>query len=105
MSVTNAISGMTAVGGLLLMQTAEEDMAKFLAAAAIVISSINIFGGFAVSQRMLNLFRKPGQQDYSIFMMIPAAVLCVAAIGGLASMSTADMGCKFGMVGVMVSVA
>mmetsp|Transcript_7878 Transcript_7878/g.17030 ORF Transcript_7878/g.17030 Transcript_7878/m.17030 type:complete len:627 (-) Transcript_7878:133-2013(-) len=125
MSVTNAISGMTAVGGLLLMQAAEEDTAKMLAGAAILISSINIFGGFAVSQRMLNLFRKPGQQDYSVFMMVPgvllcyvaftkpeligavstiAAVLCVAAIGGLASMSTADMGCKFGMVGVLVSV-
>jgi len=125
MSVTNAISGMTAVGGVLLMQTAEADVAKVLAAAAIVISSINIFGGFAVSQRMLNLFRRPGQSDYSIFMLVPgavlcfvamtkpelistvstiASVLCVAAIGGLASMATADAGCKFGMIGVMASM-
>mmetsp|Transcript_16510 Transcript_16510/g.43635 ORF Transcript_16510/g.43635 Transcript_16510/m.43635 type:complete len:1035 (+) Transcript_16510:65-3169(+) len=125
MSVTNAISGMTAVGGVLLMQTAEADVAKVLAAAAIVISSINIFGGFAVSQRMLNLFRKPGTVDYSIFMIIPgmvlclaavtrpelvatvstlSSILCVAAIGGLASVSTADAGCKFGMVGVLGSV-
>uniref|UniRef100_A0A7S3WQN7 proton-translocating NAD(P)(+) transhydrogenase n=1 Tax=Strombidinopsis acuminata TaxID=141414 RepID=A0A7S3WQN7_9SPIT len=125
MSVTNAISGMTAVGGLLLLADAEAAPAKGLAAAAIVISSINIIGGFVVSQRMLNLFRRPGMSDYSVFMFIPglilcfaalthpelistvstiSSLLCVAAIGGLASMSTADAGCKFGMVGVLGAV-
>ncbi|CAJ1358097.1 unnamed protein product [Effrenium voratum] len=121
MSVTNAISGCTAIGGLLLLEKSESPVAYQLAALAVLVSSVNIFGGFVVSQRMLNLFKKPGDKDYSGMMLFPAvifliislqapdllkavstvsALLCVAAIGGLATMSTANAGCKFGMVGV-----
>eukprot|EP00448_Togula_jolla_P018056 CAMPEP_0170590556 /NCGR_PEP_ID=MMETSP0224-20130122/11933_1 /TAXON_ID=285029 /ORGANISM="Togula jolla, Strain CCCM 725" /LENGTH=1034 /DNA_ID=CAMNT_0010914361 /DNA_START=47 /DNA_END=3151 /DNA_ORIENTATION=- len=125
MSVTNAISGLTAVGGLILMERVDAMPAQILATSAVAISAVNIFGGFVVSQRMLNLFRKRGEADYSAFMLFPGVVLglmvvlkpelnaavstisgllCVAAIGGLASMSSADAGCKFGMVGVFGAV-
>ena len=64
MSVTNAISGMTLVKGLLLLQEAAEgddSMAiRFLGWVAVLFSTSNIVGGFIVSQRMLSLFRKPG---------------------------------------------
>jgi len=127
MSVTNAISGMTAVGGLLLMQRATHaPAANGLAMLAVGASAVNIIGGFVVSQRMLNLFKKPGDKDYSALMLIPAvvllaacathaelikpvlsvsALLCVAAIGALAAMDTANAGCKFGMVGVFGAMA
>ena len=61
MSVTNAISGMTAVGGLLLMGGgyAPDNSIHALAAAAAFISSINIGGGFVVTQRMLDMFKRP----------------------------------------------
>merc|ERR1719446_1706692 len=86
-----------------------------------MVSAVNIFGGFVVSQRMLDLFKKEGEKSYSVLMLTPAlifllvsitrsellkpvsvvsALLCVAAIGGLASFSTAEAGCKFGMLGV-----
>jgi len=121
MSVTNAISGCTAIGGLLLLEKTESGFAWFLAALAVLVSAVNIFGGFVVSQRMLDLFKKPGDKDFSGMMLFPgvvfllvaltrpellkavttvSALLCVAAIGGLATMSTANMGCKFGIVGV-----
>jgi len=121
MSVTNAISGMTAIGGLLLLDRADSFFAQFLALIAVLVSAVNIIGGFVVSQRMLNLFKKEGEKDYSAFMLLPglvfllvcltkpellkavstvSALLCIAAIGGLATMSTANAGCKFGMVGV-----
>merc|ERR1719343_714454 len=126
MSVTNAISGMSAVGGLILMNKHSYSTGSFiLAAIAVAVSAVNIFGGFLVSQRMLDLFKKPGDKDFSPFMLLPglifaavsftaksktdplldatsviSALLCVAAIGGLASQSTANAGCKFGILGM-----
>ncbi|MEL6349286.1 MAG: Re/Si-specific NAD(P)(+) transhydrogenase subunit alpha [Myxococcota bacterium] len=58
MSVTNAISGIIIVGGLLQAATGEFDAAAWLGAAAILIATINIAGGFLVTQRMLQMFRK-----------------------------------------------
>jgi NAD(P) transhydrogenase subunit alpha len=57
MSVTNAISGIILVGGLLQVG-AEVDAAGLLGAAAVLFASINVAGGFLVTQRMLKMFRK-----------------------------------------------
>ncbi|NND91931.1 MAG: Re/Si-specific NAD(P)(+) transhydrogenase subunit alpha [Granulosicoccus sp.] len=57
MSVTNAISGIIVVGALLQISSAS-GMVVFLAAIATLIASINISGGFLVTQRMLKMFRK-----------------------------------------------
>lgn len=57
MSVTNAISGIIVVGALLQM-TSPNLLTVLLASFAILIASVNIFGGFAVTQRMLNMFQK-----------------------------------------------
>ena len=61
MSVTNAISGITAVGGLLQMGGGyyPTNSVQALAAAAAFISTINIFGGFIVTRRMLDMFKRP----------------------------------------------
>jgi NAD(P) transhydrogenase subunit alpha len=66
MSVTNAISSIIAIGALvqiappLVLGAAgrPDDWIRWLAAAGIVLTSINMFGGFAVTQRMLAMFRK-----------------------------------------------
>merc|ERR1711931_522629 len=76
MSVTNAISGITAVGGLLLMGGGyvPTNTIEGLAAGAAFISFINIFGGFVVTQRMLDMFKRPTDPpEYSPLMGIPAA--------------------------------
>ena len=57
MSVTNAISGIIIVGALLEIG-ATSQVVIVLAAISILIASINIFGGFFVTQRMLKMFRK-----------------------------------------------
>ena len=57
MSVTNAISSIIIVGALLEISS-ENNVIMLLAAFSILITSINIFGGFAVTQRMLEMFRK-----------------------------------------------
>nr|ELR5040888.1 Re/Si-specific NAD(P)(+) transhydrogenase subunit alpha [Providencia stuartii]ELR5080587.1 Re/Si-specific NAD(P)(+) transhydrogenase subunit alpha [Providencia stuartii] len=56
MSVTNAISGIIVVGAVL--QIGSGGWVGFLSFIAILIASINIFGGFTVTQRMLKMFRK-----------------------------------------------
>ena len=60
MSVTNAISGIIVVGGLLGVAGPELNTAAVLGAVAILVASINIAGGFLVTQRMLQMFRKEG---------------------------------------------
>ena len=60
MSVTNAISGIIIVGAML--QTVDLDgpitVTSVLGALAVMLASINIFGGFLVTQRMLAMFKK-----------------------------------------------
>lgn len=58
MSVTNAISGIIIVGGLLQANTGAGDMALYLGLAAVFFATINIAGGFLVTKRMLKMFRK-----------------------------------------------
>lgn len=58
MSVTNAISGIIVVGGLLQAGAGTTDLAAILGAVAILVATINIAGGFLVTQRMLAMFRK-----------------------------------------------
>jgi NAD(P) transhydrogenase subunit alpha len=57
MSVTNAISSIIIIGALLQISS-ESFFIMFMAGIAVLITCINIFGGFAVTQRMLAMFRK-----------------------------------------------
>ena len=61
MSVTNAISGIVIVGAILQVVEIDGDFlscSSILGAIAIFFASINIFGGFMVTQRMLDMFKK-----------------------------------------------
>jgi len=58
MSVTNAISSVIVVGALIAAGPAVVGLSKIFGLLAVVLASINIFGGFIVSQRMLAMFRK-----------------------------------------------
>ncbi len=58
MSVTNAISGIIIVGGVLQLSDRLSDVTTILGAIAIFIGTINIVGGFWVTRRMLSLFQK-----------------------------------------------
>ncbi len=58
MSVTNAISSVIIVGALIAAGPAEMDFSKIIGFVAVVLASVNIFGGFIVTQRMLAMFKK-----------------------------------------------
>src|ERR1700721_3115729 len=58
MAVTNAVSSVIIVGALLAAGPVEMTASKWLGLAAVVLASINIFGGFIVTQRMLQMYKK-----------------------------------------------
>jgi NAD(P) transhydrogenase subunit alpha len=61
MSVTNAISGIVIVGAVAQLNSSSL-VVQILAGVGVLLASINIFGGFAVTRRMLKMFTKgPGQ--------------------------------------------
>jgi H+-translocating NAD(P) transhydrogenase subunit alpha len=67
MSVTNAISSIILVGAMLAAGPADLDWGAWLGVVAVGLVSINTFGGFLVTRRMLEMFRKkdpkPGAKD------------------------------------------
>ncbi len=58
MSVTNAISSVIIVGALIAAGPADVSLSKVLGFVAILLASVNIFGGFLVTQRMLAMYKK-----------------------------------------------
>ena len=58
MAVTNAISSVIIVGALLAAGPSEFDFSKLMGFIAVTLASVNIFGGFIVTQRMLAMFKK-----------------------------------------------
>ncbi|KJE93318.1 NAD(P) transhydrogenase [Capsaspora owczarzaki ATCC 30864] len=134
MSITNAVSGIVGLGGLHLMSSgyAPDGAAAGLAAGAVFISSINVFGGFLITQRMLDMFRRqddPPSHNYLYaapaiafpalflgassfgYVNVPAmgylasALCCIAALSALSSQESARTGIVLGQVGVAIGTA
>mmetsp|Transcript_20427 Transcript_20427/g.31525 ORF Transcript_20427/g.31525 Transcript_20427/m.31525 type:complete len:1062 (-) Transcript_20427:163-3348(-) len=133
MAVTNAISGTTALGGMYLLAHSQSPMVTLLGAAATTLSTVNIVGGFIVTTKMLDMFKRPDDppEFYHLY-GIPAGgalamytagsmsgkfpeidtaaatmsgLLCIGGIGGLSSQSTARLGAVSGQAGVALGVA
>uniref|UniRef100_W5N6D3 NAD(P) transhydrogenase, mitochondrial n=1 Tax=Lepisosteus oculatus TaxID=7918 RepID=W5N6D3_LEPOC len=133
MSVTNAISGLTAVGGLVLMGGGytPSSLPETLALLAAFVSSINIAGGFLITQRMLDMFKRPTDPpEYNYLYLLPGTVFvggygasvasgynieqmmylgsglcCVGALAGLSTPTTSRLGNALGMIGVAGGIA
>jgi NAD(P) transhydrogenase subunit alpha len=58
MSVTNAISSVIIVGAILAAAPAQTDLGSVTGVIAVALASVNVVGGFLVTQRMLQMFRK-----------------------------------------------
>src|SRR5476649_1980317 len=58
MAVTNAVSGIIIVGAIIAVGPGADNASGMLGFAAIVLASVNIFGGFIVTRRMLGMFKK-----------------------------------------------
>jgi NAD(P) transhydrogenase subunit alpha len=57
MSGSNAISGITVVGAILVVGTTGSPLAKWVGFAALIMATINVVGGFLVTDRMLEMFK------------------------------------------------
>lgn len=129
MSVTNAISGMVGLGGLFVMGGSylPATIPQALGSIAVLLSFANIGGGFVITKRMLDMFKRPTDPpEYPWLYAIPGAlfgggylvaastgmaglvqagylvssILCIQSISGLAAMTTARQGNLLGMLGV-----
>jgi NAD(P) transhydrogenase subunit alpha len=58
MAVTNAISSVIIVGALIAAGPAESNFSSIMGFLAVILASVNIFGGFLVTERMLAMFKK-----------------------------------------------
>ena len=58
MAVTNAISAIVIVGAMLAAALTETPLGKFMGVAAVALAAVNVFGGFLVTRRMLDMFKK-----------------------------------------------
>lgn len=128
MSVTNAISGVTAIGGMLLCggSVLPNSWPTTLAFGATLVSAVNIGGGFVITQRMLDMFKRASDpEEYHHYYAIPAvmgplmymgfkgagsdvhemaylasSLACIGAIAGLSNQSTSRLGNAMGIMGV-----
>lgn len=85
MAMTNAISGMTIVGGMLQMGGGimPGTVPQSLAAAAVFLSAINLAGGTIVTKKMLDMFRRPDDPpEFNHYYLLPGAA-AVAGSGAL----------------------
>ena len=60
MSATNAISGISLVGSLVVAGSDRNDIATVLGVIAVTCATINVVGGFIITDRMLKMFKSPG---------------------------------------------
>ena len=60
MGITNAISSVIIVGALIAAGPEEFSTSKILGFIAVMLASVNIFGGFIITRRMLHMFKKKG---------------------------------------------
>jgi len=62
MSVTNAISAIVIVGAMLAAALTETTLGQVMGVAAVALASVNVFGGFLVTRRMLEMFKKKSKK-------------------------------------------
>ncbi|ROV87895.1 hypothetical protein VMCG_10280 [Cytospora schulzeri] len=129
MSVTNAISGMVGIGGVFVLGGGylPGTIPQTFGAASVLLAFVNVSGGFVITKRMLDMFKRPTDPpEYPWLYTIPgvlfgggylaaastgaaglvqagymvSSILCISSLSGLGSQATARMGNMLGILGV-----
>jgi NAD(P) transhydrogenase subunit alpha len=109
MSVTNAISSVIVVGAILAAGSGPLDAVSILGAVAVALVAINTFGGFLVTERMLEMFKKKDSRATKVTLSpnvcvhLVASVLFILALKGLSS-PLWRRGDHFGIAGMTIAV-
>lgn len=74
MSGSNAISGITIVGALVVAGMVDAPVARWMGFFALVLATINVVGGFLVTDRMLQMFRRDQRPSAADTAMVPPAM-------------------------------
>ncbi|KAK3049741.1 hypothetical protein LTR09_008917 [Extremus antarcticus] len=133
MSVTNAISGMVGIGGFFIMGGGllPQTLPQTLGALSVLLAFVNVSGGFVITKRMLDMFRRPTDpKEYPWLYAIPgvlfgggylvaastgmaglvqagymvSSLLCIGSLSGLGAQATARTGNLLGILGVSTGV-
>jgi len=112
MSITNAISGMTIVGGMLQLGGGimPSNNAQGLATFAVTLSAVNLVGGFLITNKMLDMFRRPDDPpEYFHYYLLPAAglsgVYVLGAGVGMDLTAVLALGSGLGCVGGIAAMS
>ena len=102
MSVTNAISGIIIIGGMLQIGAGAATSPRVLGALAVLLAAINIAGGFLVTAAHAAMFRKSRGGEHVSGSSSPsptcvAGVLFIRSLGGLSKQETARRGNLYGI--------
>ena len=111
MSVTNAISSVIIVGAIIAALAGTSDKifetSNIFGFLAIILAAINIFGGFLVTQRMLQMYKKKKKKMTSklsaVFYLL-SGILFILALRGLSSPETSRQGNYFGIAGMAIAI-
>ena len=102
MSVTNAISGMTMVGGMLQLGggTVPTTVPQYLATTAVTLSAVNLAGGFIITNKMLDMFRRPDDppEFFHYYLFPPAAAAGVFAATSMTGVAPQGMAPAMGLM-------
>ena len=118
MSVTNAISGIILVGAMLAAGPEVFDWGGWVGVVAVTLASVNVFGGFLVTQRMLEMFKRKSRRPRLPrrsrgWLMSPnqvalrhliASVCFIRGLKGRSHPTTARRGNTFGIIGMAIAV-
>ncbi|HFQ6197774.1 TPA: NAD(P)(+) transhydrogenase (Re/Si-specific) subunit beta, partial [Pseudomonas aeruginosa] len=113
MAVTNAISAIVIVGAMLAAALTVTPLGKAMGTLAVALAAVNVFGGFLVTRRMLEMFKKKAPKaggplmsmNLVTLLYLIASVCFIQALKGLSHPTTSRRGNLFGMVGMAIAVA
>ena len=109
MAITNAISGIIIVEALLQLDV-QNSLVQLLAGVSVLIATINIVGGFMVTRRMLQMFKKSWAEGLRMTIglqtaaYLSATVLFILALGGLSNQEKAKRAVWYGIIGMAIAV-
>eukprot|EP01132_Coremiostelium_polycephalum_P019699 gene19699-23434_t len=103
MAVTNAISAIVIVGAMLAAALTVTPLGKTMGTLAVALAAVNVFGGFLVTRRMLEIGAIVMSMNLVTTLYLIASICFIQALKGLSHPTTSRRGNLFGMLGMALA--